>query len=441
MKRLLTKFSKVGKVSVLGLSISISAALGLGISASASASQFAIVGGKVHTLSAQGTLDEATVLIKDGKVEQIIAGTQSPRGYARIDAAGKVVTPGFIGAYTALGLVEVGFSAGQVDASTTNHPVTTIGAAIDVSYGINADSSLIPITRMEGFTSAVTGIEYSDYLFKGQGAVIQLTDNDPLLKARAFMALSVNNSSVSDAGGTRGTLWVALNQALNEAEYAIDADLSPTQPWHGMISRADAKALSHVVQGHKPLLIKADRKADLLHIIALKQTFTNLKIAIISGSDAWRVADELAAAQIPVIVNPEYNLPGAFDTLGATLANAGRLEQAGVKVAIGIETHNIRLATQHAGNAVANGMSYDAALASLTKHVAEIFGMQQQIGSLAPGMRADVVVWSGDPLEVTEAAEHVFIGGEPINMQSRQTLLRDRYLNLKQDKPMVYTRP
>lgn len=429
MKRLLTMFTLVGVVGVLGLSTSILA------------SQFAIVGGKVHTLTGQGTLAEATVLIKDGKVEQIIAGSTSPRGYERIDAAGKVVTPGFIGAYTALGLVEVGFSAGQVDASTTNHPVTTIGAAVDVSYGINADSTLIPITRMEGFTTAVTGIESSDYLFKGQGAVIQLMDNDPLLKARAFMALSVNNASASDTGGTRGTLWVALKQALSEAEYAIDTDLSPTQPWYGMISRADAKALGHVVQGHQPLLIKADRKADLLHIIALKEAFSNLNVAIISGSDAWRVADQLAAANIPVIVNPEYNLPGAFDTLGATLANAGRLDKAGVKVAIGIETHNIRLATQHAGNAVANGMSYDAALASLTKNVAEIFGIDQQVGSLAPGMRADVVVWSGDPLEVTEAAEHVFIAGEPIKMQSRQTLLRDRYLNLKQDKPMVYTRP
>lgn len=429
MKRLLTMFTLVGVVGVLGLSTSVLA------------SQFAIVGGKVHTLTEQGTLAEATVLIKDGKIEQIIAGSTLPRGYERIDGAGKVITPGFIGAYTALGLVEVGFSAGQVDASTTNHPVTTIGAAVDVSYGINADSTLIPITRMEGFTTAVTGIESSDYLFKGQGAVIQLTDNEPLLKARAFMALSVNNTSASDTGGTRGTLWVALKQALSEAEYAIDMDLSPTQPWYGMISRADASALAHVVQGHKPLLIKADRKADLLHIIALKEAFSNLNVAIISGSDAWRVADQLAAANIPVIVNPEYNLPGAFDTLGATLANAGRLEKAGVKVAIGIETHNIRLATQHAGNAVANGMSYDAALASLTKNVAEIFGMEQQIGSLAPGMRADVVVWSGDPLEVTEAAEHVFIAGEPIKMQSRQTLLRDRYLNLKQDKPMVYTRP
>jgi len=153
------------------------------------------------------------------------------------------------------------------------------------------------------------------------------------------------------------------------------------------------------------------------------------------------VAEQLAVADIPVIVNPEYNLPGAFDTLGATLANAGRLEQAGVTVAIGIETHNIRLATQHAGNAVANGMSYDGALAALTKNVAQIFGMEQQMGTLAPGMRGDVVVWSGDPLEVTEAAEQVFIGGEPIKMQSRQTLLRDHYLNLKQEQPMVYTRP
>ena len=162
MKRLLTMFTLVGVVGVLGLSTSVLA------------SQFAIVGGKVHTLTGQGTLAEATVLIKDGKVEQIIAGSTSPRGYERIDAAGKVVTPGFIGAYTALGLVEVGFSAGQVDSSTTNHPVTTIGAAVDVSYGINADSTLIPITRMEGFTTAVTGIESSDYLFKGQGGYLAI---------------------------------------------------------------------------------------------------------------------------------------------------------------------------------------------------------------------------------------------------------------------------
>ncbi len=419
----------------------LTALVGISLSANVFASQFAIVGGKVHTLTDQGTLSEATVLIKDGLIERIIEGSQVPRGYERIEATGKVVTPGLIGAYTALGLVEVGMSAGQVDSSTSEHPVTTVGAAIDVSYGVNADSTLIPITRIEGFTAAATGIEYSDYLFKGQGSVIQLTDSEPLIKARAFMALSVNNSSASDAGGTRGTLWVALTQALSEAQAAIGTDLAPTQPWYGMISRADAVALGHVVQGHKPLLIKADRKADILQIIALKHKFTDLNLVLVSGSDAWRVGAQLAAAEIPVILNPEYNLPGAFDTLGASLANAGRLEKAGVKVAIGIDTHNIRLATQHAGNAVANGLSHATGLASLTKHVAEIFGLDNQMGHIAPGMRGDVVVWSGDPLEVTEAAEHVFINGKPIKMVSRQTLLRDRYLNLKQDKPMAYTRP
>ena len=417
----------------------------LTLSTSVLANQFAIVGGKVHTLSGQGTLDEATVLIKDGVIESIVSGSDVPLGYERIDAQGKVVTPGFIGAYTALGLVEVGFSAGQVDASTTEHPVTTIGAAIDVSYGINADSTLIPITRMEGFTSAATGIESSEYLFKGQGAFIQLTDDEPLLKPRAFMALSVNNSSASDAGGTRGTLWVALKQILSEAKFAADFrtsnSLIPTQHWHGVSTRTDAQALYDVIRGNSPLLIKADRKADILNIIGLKSEFPKLNIVIVSASDAWRVADKLAAAQIRVILNPEYNLPGAFDTLGATLANAGRLERAGVKVAIGIETHNIRLATQHAGNAVANGMSSDAALAASSRNVAEIYGMQDTLGSLAKGMRADVVVWSGDPLEVAEAAEHVFIGGQPTKMESRQTLLRDRYLKLQQDKPMGYIRP
>jgi imidazolonepropionase-like amidohydrolase len=422
------------KIALLGVGV-------LSLSTAALADQFAIVGGQVHTLNKQGILAEGTVLIKNGKIERIIKGSAAPRGYEHIDATGKVVTPGFIGAYTALGLVEVGLSAGQVDSSTSEHPVTTVGAAIDVSYAVNSDSSLIPITRIEGFTSAATGIEYSDYMFKGQGALIKLTDSDGIMQSRAFMALSVNNSSASDTGGTRGTLWVALNQALGEANAAMDLDLGPTEAWHGMISRADAKALVPVLKGDTPLLIKADRKADLLNVLALQQRFPKLNLVLVSAAEAWRVADELAAADIPVILNPEYNLPGAFDTLGSTMANAGRLEKAGVKVAIGIETHNIRLATQHAGNAVANGLSHAEGIAALSKNVAEIFGVEDQIGSLAQGMHADIVVWSGDPLEVTEAPEHVFIQGQPINLESRQTLLRDRYLDLQDKVPMPHHKP
>ena len=149
-------------------------------------------------------------------------------------------------------------------------------------------------------------------------------------------------------------------------------------------------------------------------------------------------------ADIPVIVNPEYNLPGSFEQLGATLANAGRLEKAGVKVAIGMDTHNIRLMAQHAGNAVANGLSYDQGLASVTSNVAAIFHMEDAIGTLNQNARADVVIWSGDPLEVTQAAEAVFIEGEAMDMTSRQTKLRDRYqafYEKGQNKTSQYVRP
>ena len=400
--------------------------------------QFAIVGAKVHTMAEQGMLEEATILIKDGYIQDVLKGSQTVRGYEQINAKGKVVTPGLIGAYTALGLKEVGLSAGQVDSSVDmDHAeqLTSVGAALDVSYAINPDSSLIPISRIEGFTSAATNIERSGFLFKGQGAMMRLTDDDALLKSRAFVSVDVTNSGADRVGGTRAVMWPTLINALTEAMEFDGED------WDGMLTKADAQALSHVVAGHIPLLVMADRKADILQVMALKQRFAKLNVVLVNGVEAWRVAEQLAQANIPVIINPEYNLPGGFDRLGATLANAGRLAQAGVDVAIGMETHNIRLATQHAGNAVANGMPYQDGLAALTSNVAKIYGMDKQVGSIKAGMSADVVIWSGDPLEVTEAAEQVFIKGQAIEMRSRQTELRDRYLDLEQARPMSYVRP
>jgi imidazolonepropionase-like amidohydrolase len=106
-----------------------------------------------------------------------------------------------------------------------------------------------------------------------------------------------------------------------------------------------------------------------------------------------------------------------------------------------METHNIRLARQHAGNAVANGLSWDQGLAALTINVAKLYGIDNKLGSIEAGKIADVVIWSGDPLEVTEVAELVFIAGEKIDMQSRQSKLRDRYLKLQSNIPMQYVRP
>ena len=161
-------------------------------------------------------------------------------------------------------------------------------------------------------------------------------------------------------------------------------------------------------------------------------------MAIINGgAEAWMVADDIAAAGIAVLVNATANLPGNFDRLNARLENPAMLAEAGVKFAIADEqTHNARNITQAAGNAVANGLDWSAALRAITLTPAEIFGVGSLTGSLETGKAADVVVWPGDPLELTNFPDQVFINGVRVPMQSRQTLLRDRYLQA--DGPPAY---
>ncbi|BFT30823.1 amidohydrolase family protein [Alteromonas sp. D210916BOD_24] len=401
----------------------------LSVMTSAVADNYAIVGGKIHTMTPQGIIEGGSVLISDGRIESISKSTEVPEGYQHIDATGKVVTPGFIGALTSLGLVEVSSSSGVVDASIEKTPVSNTGAALDVQYAINPDSSLLAITRLEGMTAAATAITSSHYLFGGLGAVIKLSGQTPLLKSSAFMTIDVGGEGAEHTGGSRAALWVMLDKLFDEANKA-STSMSAEKPWYGLNSRLDVKALKRVLSGEVPLLMRADRAADIRQVIAFKDRHPSVKVVLVHGVEAWRVADELAEASIPVVIDPEYNLPGGFDQMGATLSNAARLHQAGVRVAIGMDTHNIRLAAQHAGNAVANGLPHEAGLESLTLVPAEIFGLSDKVGSLKAGNSADIVIWSGDPLEVTEAAEAVFIDGAPVKLESRQTRLRDRYLSL-----------
>lgn len=405
------------------------------------AQKLAITGAQIHTVSSKGVIEQGTVLVEDGKIKQVLESVSVPTGYTQVDASGKVLTPGFVAALTSLGLVEVSLSAGVNDSRVDAHAVSSVGAAYDVQYAINNDSTLIDITRLEGFTSAATGIARTGQLFKGQGGVIDLTKAlNSLIKPHAFMSVDVGNGGADANGESRAALWVALNQSLEEASFAQTYDLAPNQAWEGMISRADAKALVAVVQGKIPLLVTANRANDILQALALKERFTDLDLVLVNASDAWRVADNIAAANVPVILNPENNLPGEFDTLGATLANASRLHAAGVNISIGIDTHNVRLAPQHAGNAVANGLPHDVAIAALTLNPAKIYGIDDLLGSIEKGKQADLVIWSGDPLEVTQYAEQVYIKGKEMPMVSRQTLLRDRYLNRDPAKPVTYSK-
>lgn len=410
--------------------------------------KIAITGAKVYTMAEQGVLENGTVLIRNGKIERVIAGDEAPKGYNEIEADGKVVTPGLIAAKSSLGLVEVSMSAGIVDGSAEYKDDGQLGTTADSQYAINMHSSLINITRIDGVTTAATAVEGSNSLFQGMGAVISLGDkHSPVIKPKAYMSLNLAGFAAEELAGSRASLWPKLLRAFDETASLKGRSLKINQEWHGEFAKADINALIPVLKGDMPLFVTVLRAADIRQVLKLKQQYRDIELVLVHATEAWMVADEIAAAEVPVIVNPEANLPVDFDELGATIENAAKLSKAGVKVSIsniskyGSDSHNIRLITQLAGNAVANGMAYEAALAALTVNSAQIFDLDDTLGSLSKGKQADVVVWSGDPLEVMNYAEAVIINGELIPMESRQTKLRDRYETLQSDQPYRYVNP
>jgi imidazolonepropionase-like amidohydrolase len=167
-------------------------------------------------------------------------------------------------------------------------------------------------------------------------------------------------------------------------------------------------------------------------LIRVKRANPRLRFIIHGGAEAWLVADELRRADIPVLIDPLVDLPDRFERLGARLDNAALLQHAGVRFAIApgpgtVDAQQARLVLQLAGNAVANGLAWDDAFAAVTRGPADIFGVGAELGRLQRGYLADVVVWDGDPLEVTSAPSAVFIEGRQVPLTSRQTMLRDRY--------------
>ena len=217
-----------------------------------------------------------------------------------------------------------------------------------------------------------------------------------------------------------------------------------------LLTRFDAAALVPVLQGRQYLLVHVERASDILQVIALKREFPNLKIVIVGASEGWTVAERIASSGIPVIASAVNDLPASFEQLAATQSNVGRMRSAGVKVSIGMiddtDTRNLFEERQYAGNLVAlqripgaTGVSWGEALAMITSRPAQAIGLGGEIGSLAAGRRADLVIWSGDPLEGSSAAEQVYIDGVRQPLADHQSRLLDRYRYLpRRDLPEAY---
>ncbi|WP_213271186.1 amidohydrolase family protein [Hyphomonas sp.] len=394
----------------------------------------AIVGEKVWTGTAQGTLTNGVVVIDEGRIVSVGTGTP-PAGMARVEA--EWVTPGLISAFSRTGITEV---TGERSANDTGAGSSPFSAALNAADGFNPDATPIAVTRLEGFTRIAVAPDARSKLFAGQGFLAD-TSGLPgsIFKQRAFAFLVLGERGASLSGGSRPAAWTALRGAFDDVRFFGARYMTHNDG--NVLTRMDAQALMPAVKGDQLILIEARRASDLEAIMEFRQENPMLKLAIVGADEGWRVADRLAAMKIPVIIDAFSNLPTSFSQLAATSENAARLAEAGVTLAIvnlDDDSHQARLAPQIAGNAVANGLPFDEAMKALTTAPAEIFGMTG-LGVLAPGARADVVAWDGDPLEVTSAPTAVFIDGVSEPMESRQTKLRDRYLSLDtSQRPLAY---
>lgn len=404
------------------------------LSFQAGAQTVAITGGKVYTMAGDEPLEGATVLIENGRIQSVGADVDVPEDARVFDAGGRVVTPGLIDAHGHIGLVEVSAVDGAMDAGMTeDHPYADrFSAAFFAPDGFNPASTLIPVNRIEGITRAMVAPMATKTVIAGQGAMADLSGSaDSLMPESRALYAAFGESGAALAGGTRAAAMLHLRQSLADArdyvEHGDDYAEGQRRPY--AINRLDLEALAGYLDGRRPVVVAAHRASDIRAALRLAEE-QGLDLVIRGGAEAWRVADALAEADVPVILDPLLNLPVSFEALGATLENAARLQAAGVTVSLATGgSHNARKLKQGAGNAVANGLPWIEGLKAITINPARTFGVDDRVGTLEEGKLADVVVWNGDPLEVTTTVEQVFIGGEPIPMESRQTRLRDRYLD------------
>ena len=421
------------------------AASAIALSASPLAAQdFVIANATLATGDGSEPIANGVVIVDDGKV--VYAGPMSGAGSFETDSVtdvkGAWVTPGLFATVTTLGLWDVGAVSESNDTRAGDSP---FNAALDVSRAINPDSQHIKIHRAAGVTRAATVLTNTGSIFGGQGTVIDLgADADPVTTPRAFQVVHLGENGARLAGGSRAATYAEFANALREARDFANGRWDAES---AMLTRADAEALVPVVNGRQKLYVAVERASDIRAVLGLMREYRSLDLVLVGASEGWLVADEIAAAGVPVIADGLDDLPRSFEELASTQSNVGRMAAAGVKVAINASAmENPRNLNQYAGNLVAltrvpgaDGLSWGQAFAAISSVPAEISGLGGRAGSLVPGAAGDIVIWDGDPLEVGSVPTQVYIDGVAQPLENHQSRLRDRYRDLDEsDLPKAF---
>ncbi|MEW6990062.1 amidohydrolase family protein [Colwelliaceae bacterium 6441] len=410
-------------------------ALALTCASSVYAQSIAITNATVHTVTEQGVLTNATVVIDNGVITAI--NPESVTADSIIDAMGKILTPGLIGSMNTLGLVEVSAVSRTRDGGDKKADIT-----FDASTAFNSKSAAIAYSRKGGITTNVVTPSGGESMFKGQAFVADLSGElDSIVETNSAVIVDIGSKS----RGSRALTLQKLHNKFEDAQKALakakqklaESKKDKDKKKEAKDLKRDEKVINALLAGEKPLIAYADRATDILALLKLKQDF-NLDLVIVDAGDAVRVAPQLAEANVPVIIGTIDNLP-SFDALHQSLNSASILMDAGVTVAFKVngDTHNLYQLRFDAGVAVANGVSKDQALAAVTANVADAFNFDA--GRIAVGKKADLVLWSADPFELSTHVEKMWIDGVERSTQSRHDALRKRYTT-QSDMPRAYTK-
>ena len=421
-------------------------------SSTAAAQSLVIRNGTVVPVSGP-RIPNATIIIQNGRIASIGANLPISSDATVIDATGMLVYPGLIDSGTRLGLTEVGGVPGPDD----TREIGDFNPQDVALTAVNPSSEHIPITRANGVTTAITSA--TGGLVSGIAALIDLagwTPNEMAARARAGMVVNwPNENPPRGFGGGGGGFGPQRTAAERRADYVrqvreiygyfdeargyadVKAKLTTNGAKLPSSFRIDQKmeAMTAAVRGDMPVIIEANTADQMRDVLKFADS-AKVKVVIRGGMEGWRLADTLALRHIPVIIAPTTAVPGNDAPYDEIYANPGVMAKAGVLVAFESgSASSARDLPYEAGLAESFGLSSDDALKAITINPAKIWGVDKDYGSIEVGKVANLIVTTGDPIDIRSLIKEVIVRGQRMPFNDRHTKFYEQYRARPKPKP------